>query len=195
MKLMLELPLEVEVVLGVLADRVEDAASREAELAGVPRHGDVREARDDPVVEPPEPAQEHGLVAASRLAVDDVVALLPAADELRDELGRILEVGLDQDRRVAGRVQETEVDRAVRPDVPREAHRLHVRMLRAELLQELERAVLRAVVRIDVLEVVAVAERLDRGADALEVIVDVQLLVVTGRDDRDPLAGVHGLSM
>ena len=55
-----------------------------------------------------EPSAEEGLAAASTAAgIDVVVALLPEAEHVGDELGRMLQVGVHDHHTVAGDIVET----------------------------------------------------------------------------------------
>ena len=55
-------------------------------------------------------------LALDPLAVDDVVALAPVRDELRDQLGRVLEIAVEQHDGVTGRDPHPGGERALRAE-------------------------------------------------------------------------------
>ena len=114
-------------------DVVDDAAAHETEVAGVRRDLDLGDAGDDPVAERRDDALGQRLaLARPALRIDDVVALAPAADELRDQLRRILEVAVDHDDGVAGGGLEPGERGHRLAEASREAQHLHARIALAE---------------------------------------------------------------
>ncbi len=94
---------EEALALGHAAEGVDDAAIDEAEVAGVEGNLDVGEAVDGEVEEAGGPELEGGFAFAGiAYAVDDLGAALPEGDHFGDELGGILEVGIDDDGGAAG---------------------------------------------------------------------------------------------
>ncbi len=97
--------------------------------------------------------------------IDDRVALFPALHEVDDELGRVLQIAVDLNCRVATRLQVAGEDAALEAEVAREAKHAHARVTRREARQLREGGVGRMVVGEDVLPVVAVGDRRERGLD------------------------------
>ena len=93
----------------------------EAEVADVERHldlGDLVEAAVEPGGgRPLEPRLAVALLADR---VDDVVALAPARGELEHDLGRVLQVGVEHDHRVARGQVDAGGQRDLVAEVPRE---------------------------------------------------------------------------
>ena len=101
---------------------VDGPAAHEPEVADVGGDGAVGKGIHQAV------EQVRGGALGGRLAlplraagVDDVVAGLPEADELWNQLGGILEVGIDHDHRVAARVVEGGRHRDLLAEVARQA--------------------------------------------------------------------------
>src|SRR5439155_9701157 len=69
---------DVRVMVVEAAQRLDDDAVDELELADVGRDGDVGEPADRPVVEPADAVHQEAFLALVADAVDDLVALLPA---------------------------------------------------------------------------------------------------------------------
>ena len=92
----------VAVALGHLVEDVDDLAVEQAEVAGLARERDLGDPVHQAVVDLAGEQLEPGLAArGGPHAVDDLEAVAPALDHLGDDLGRILEVGVDHDDRVA----------------------------------------------------------------------------------------------
>ena len=89
----------------------------------------------DPVEAAVEPRRGRALEPRLALAdvahrVDDVVALAPARGELEDDLGRILEVGVEHDHRVARREVDAGGERDLVAEVAREPDEPEARVRR-----------------------------------------------------------------
>ena len=85
-----------------LAEGVDDGAVEQAEVAGVERERGVGEIGEEAVEEFGGGEFEGGFSLAGLAdAVHDFEAFFPLANHVGDELGGVLEVGVDDDRRVA----------------------------------------------------------------------------------------------
>ena len=71
------------------------------------------------------------------IAIDEIVALLPFLDEFRDQLGRILAVGIDNDVSVALKIGETTEQRRLIAEIARMRDQLNAAILRTKLPDEL----------------------------------------------------------
>ena len=94
------------VLLRHLAQRVEHLAVDQAEVADVGRDADRGYAVEYPIEQMSSGALEPAFAGARQAArIDDVVALLPFGDQLLDDFGRVLQVGVhdDRPRRLASR--------------------------------------------------------------------------------------------
>ena len=106
---------------------VDHAPRHQPEVAGVHRNVDRRHAADEAIEQRRRRALEPGLaVARAALGVDDVEALAVFFVERRDQLGRILQVGVhDHDGRAAAHV-DAGGNRDLMAEVSAEVHRLDV---------------------------------------------------------------------
>ena len=114
--------------------------------------------------------------------VDDLVARAPARDELRDHLGRVLEVAVHREDRLAAGEIETGGERELMPEPAREADDLEARVARVSLDGEPVRAVGAPVVDEDHLP--GVLERVEHTREARDELWQQLLLVPEGNDDR-----------
>ena len=80
---------------------------------------DVGEVVEDPVERLVGELHEQGGLALDPPAVDDVVALAPERDELLDQLGRVLEVAVEQDAGVLRGDLHAAAEGRLRAEVPR----------------------------------------------------------------------------
>lgn len=81
---------------------LHDAPVHQPEVPRVDRHVHVGDPPEQPVEALCRPAHETAALAVGTLAVHDVKSLPPLPDEVADQLGRVLEVTVQQDHRVAG---------------------------------------------------------------------------------------------
>jgi hypothetical protein len=109
---------------------------------------------------------------------------LPTLDHLRDDLGRILEIGVDHDHRGAASVIDTGAQRHLVAEVAREVDDADAVVAGHDALEELERAVGAAIVDVDDLEV-EVRQTVEGRAQAAMELLDPGFLLVHGRDDGD----------
>ena len=100
---------------------IDGAAREEPEIADVFRDVDRADAPDRAVERARRRLLEPALLrAAATPHQHDIVAFLPGANHVRDELRRILQVGVDDDDRVAVRVVETRAHRHFLAEVARQ---------------------------------------------------------------------------
>src|SRR5262249_42616728 len=155
-----------------------------------------RELASKQVVTPPHFPHDEAFLADLADAVDDLIALLPAAHELRNQLGRILEVGGEEDHHgVAARAHEPVEGRTEWPDIARVDDDLDPAVPGGESLEDLHRPVGRSVVAEDVFVVVVRQLLLEDTLQGQITVADVVLLVEAGRDDADYLPGTTHLCL
>src|SRR5439155_15224644 len=168
--------------LGHRVQHVNDTAVHQREVAAV--HGEIDRA------DPREETVEHVVRGAleprgpSRLPdrVHDVVAVEPARDELRHDLGRVLQIAVHHDDGVAGGRLEPGRDRCLMAERPRQVDRLDPGILGVQRAQELRRPIGAPVVDEDDVERQAAVERRREPADQLGNVV---FLVEDGNDHRE----------
>ena len=172
--------------LGHRQQRVERAAVEQAKVAGVGLEVDLGELVEQ-LVEPRGGGELESGLALARAAhrVDDVGARAPAVDHLDDQLGRVLQVGVDHRDHVAAGVLQSGGERRLVAKVAGQVHDAHARVGVGDPVEDLRRAVGRAVVDEHQLERV-VGHGGDRAGDEL---LDQLLLVVDGRDDAEQGGG------
>jgi hypothetical protein len=146
--------------LARLRERVDHAPAHQAKVARVDRDRDVRQAPDRAVEDARGQEFEEAL-AAARLArgVHHVVALAPLLDDAFDQFGRILQIAVHQDHRIAARGVEPGGRGDLMSEVAREIDDRDPRICRAQRAQRRERTVARAVVDRDDLVAVAAFRR------------------------------------
>jgi hypothetical protein len=130
--------------------RVDDGAVNEAEVAGVDWNVDVRNTMNDAVKERRRPSLEAGL-ARALLAhpVDDLVARPPLFEHGGDDLGRVLQVGVEDDRTRASRKRKARADGFLMAEVARESRGDHVRVFAMDRLKDRVGVIERAVVDVE----------------------------------------------
>lgn len=132
-------------VTACAAEQPEIADLRLQPLVDRPTHQRVEECRGHSL--------EHAFaIAADPLGGDDVVALSVEGDHLREQFGRILEVGIHDDDRVARGEVEARGDRRLVAEVPAEAEHLHPRVELGRRGEDRSRLVAAAVVDVEDLE-------------------------------------------
>ena len=154
----------------------------EPEVADVERHLHL----GDPVEAPVEPGRRRALeprltVALVAHGVDDVVALTPARGELEHDLGRILQVGVEHDHRVARGQVDAGGQRDLVAEVPRQLDQLEPRVVLRRRRKQLVGAVSAPVVDDDRFGIAD--RRVHQLAEAGDEFVDDAFLVVC-RDDQ-----------
>jgi hypothetical protein len=132
-------------------------------------------------------AAEQRVLSPLPHAANHVVALGELVQELRDLLGRILQVGVEGDHHVSVHVLEGRQESLVLSEVARELeHADAIRPRARRLLENLERAIPASVVHED--QLVGRSPAVHHGEQAREQLGQAALLVVDGDDDGD----LHG---
>jgi len=104
-------------------ERVDHAARHQPEIAGVDRDRDFGQPLRRAVEEPRGPNLEAALALAfAAHGIYHVEAGLPALDHRRNQLGRILQIRIDQHDRIAARDVESRGRRELMAEVAREPH-------------------------------------------------------------------------
>jgi hypothetical protein len=174
--------------LGHRQQRVERRPVHQPEVAGVVRELDPREPREH-AVEPARGGDLEARLAGARLAhrVDDVGAASPGGQHLRDQLRRVLEVGVDHHDDVAAGVLQPGAERRLVAEVAGEHDDLDPLVGGGELAEQLAGRVLGAVVDEHQLELDAA----ERGDGPRVERADGVLLVVHRRDDAQQSGLAH----
>ncbi len=177
------------VALGHRLQRVHHAAIHQPEVARVERDRRVRHGVDQAVEDLRRPQLDRGLAfTLAAHAVDHVDAAAPAREHLQHHLGRILQVGVDQDDRLAFGVGDAGGDGHLVAEVARERHDAHARIAGLDAAQQLEGAITAAVVDEDQLEPGLAAAAEHRGEPAVGLGDDV-FLVEARHHDGDQRLG------
>ncbi|ERJ33212.1 hypothetical protein L810_4649 [Burkholderia sp. AU4i] len=179
--------------LGQRAQRVDDLAVHQPEIADVLGHLDFGEAVVHAVVERGGHALHQRIAhAVGALRGDDLGTGEPAFDHRGDQGGRILQVGIDQDHGGAGGFVDAGGERGFLAEAPGEIDDAHARVAGRDVDQPVQRVVAAAVVDADDLE----TDRIDRFEDrqrCRKECVDCFRLVVERYDERyQRPSGVRG---
>ena len=172
--------------LGHRQQRIQGAAVEQAEVAGVRLEVHLGELVEE-LVEPGGGGELERGLALALLAhgVDDVGAGAPALDHLEDQLGGVLQVGVNHRHDVTGGMLEAGGECGLVAEVAREVDHADARIGGGESVEQLGRAVGRAVVDEHELEV----QSSDGRAGARDEFLDELLLVIDGGDDREERVG------
>ncbi|MGC4122747.1 MAG: hypothetical protein QM765_50880 [Myxococcales bacterium] len=187
---------QVAVVLGQRVDDREGAPVDEREVAGAGlQPGELRVDLVEGVDGQPPRA---GLGAALLGGEDDLRALPPLGEQLRDELGRVLQVAVHQHDDVALGVGQPRRHRRLQAEVARQADDLERRVGLGPLGEQRPGLVAAAVVHGDDLELAAQLRQ--RGEEPVAQLGNDRLLVEERDDDAQELrlafaglAGVGGI--
>jgi len=114
-------------VLARLDDRVRDLAAVAAQHAAEIREADAAHAAHRAVGDPGGPAPKPGVLALLPDGVHQVVALGQLGDDVRDLLGRVLQIRIQGHDPLAARIGEAGGDRSVLAEVAREVDQDHLR--------------------------------------------------------------------
>ena len=144
---------------------------------------DARELRHQPVGDlrrhAARPQVVHALLAP---AADDVVAFVELREQLRNFLGRVLQIAVHGDDHLAGGGVESGGERGRLPVVARKADRAHVRVARRQHLERLRRAVAAAVVHVD--DFRSATDQKEHRREAARELLDRPRFVEERDDDR-----------
>ena len=129
-------------LLGQAQQRVERAAAHQPEVAGVDRDVDVGELGEQPVEALGGRLLEHGLAGAGAAhGIDDVgLARLHLGDHLGEQLGRVLQIGVDDQDALARAQVEPGGQRELVAVVARQVDRDQPRVRRRQLSHHLPAA-------------------------------------------------------
>ena len=176
------------VALAQPGQRVDDLAVEQPEVARVGLERDLREPPHERVEAARGDELEARLAAAHPpLGDHHVDPLPPALHELRDDLGRVLQVAVDDHDGVAAGVVEAGGDRELVAERAREVQHAHAGVGGRDPVEDLGRPVGRAVVDDDELEREAVQRRDDTRAE----LAGEPLLVEHRRDDAEEAQLAH----
>ena len=170
---------------------VHHFAVHEPEVAGISRNGDVGEPVEESVEGAGRPALEPRLaVAFGAQAVGDVGAPAPTLQHLDDDLGRVLEVGVDDDDDdgIAGSALQAGGHGDLMAEIAGQGEDPHARIGALQLAQEIQRDIAAAVVDIDELEV-EIGDGFKCSDEAAMGLADDRCLVEAGDDDGQERAG------
>ncbi|CCC97173.1 protein of unknown function [Azospirillum baldaniorum] len=168
---------------GHAVDDVDHPAVHQPEVADLARQLDLRQVVEDPV----EGAGERPVLQAlphPRVAHGDdhVVALAPFGEELRQQLRRVLQVGVHRHHGVAGGVAQAGRQGQFLAEVARQVDHLDPRVGVVDVQQAVERVVAAAVVDADHLPLGV--QPVEHGHQPLEQRRDVGAFVVEGDHHR-----------
>ena len=175
-------------------DRVDDRPAVRAQHAALVRHLDARGFFPHEIDQPRGILAEKRVLPVEPVSAHVVEARVDFLQQLRNFLGRILQVGVERHDHVAAHAFERRHDRHVLAVVAVEIdHARHVRPRRVLRLQESKRTVRTAVVGEN--DFVAAPECIEHRIQAREQRRQVQLLVVDRDDDRNGNSrrGAHGV--
>ena len=166
--------------LGHRQQRVQRAPVEQAEVAGVWLEVHLGELVEE-LVEPGGGRELERGLALALLAhgVDHVCPLAPAGDHVRDQLGRVLQVGVEHRDDVSGGVLESGGERGLVAEVAREVDHAHAAVGGGDAVEQSGRGIVAAVVDDHELELVVGGG----GARARDEFLHELLLVVDGRHD------------
>ena len=94
-------------------------------------------------------ALQPALLALLADGIHHVVPFAPFGDELRQHLRRILQVGIHDDHAVAPGMVQPGADGDLMPEVARELHHRHVRIVRGEIVHDRQAPIAAAVIHED----------------------------------------------
>jgi hypothetical protein len=181
-------PSDEPIALGHRGEQIDNPAVHDAEIAGVQRDVNIRDALDQAIK-----ASVRGTVQEPFLAMlanrkDHVVSLLPLRNKLRHDLRRVLEIAVHHDNGSTGCVVEPGRNRDLVTEVSRQFDDCQARISGRQFMQALRRPVTAAIV--DENQLVRQAGRLEGHRQALVERQQV-LLLVEQRNDHGHINGAH----
>ena len=178
-------PTHEPVALRHRSQRLDYATVHQPEVAGVERDARLGEAIEQPVERVRRRELEWRLtVARHALAIRDVVALAPPLHHLRNDIGRILQIRVDEHHRIASRVLEPRGHGNLVAEVARQAHDANMRIRLLELLENARGAIAASVVDVDDL-VVEVVQPRGHSAHATVRFLQHRFFIEAGHHDRE----------
>ena len=187
-------PAHIAVAFRGAPERVDNLAVEQAEVARVNGHVHLGHARHKPVKDLCGEFFEKCLALAGQaLAVHDLVALLPALEHAGDHLGRVLQVRVDDDDRIAPGHVHAGGDGDLVAEVARKVDELQARVRLAERAQDGQGAVPAPIV--DKYDFIVHGHAVQHAAQALCRLRDDLLFIVYGYDDgKQRVVLAHGSS-
>lgn len=172
------------VLLGHRIQHVESAPAHQPEIAGIERNLDFDQSIEHPVEEAGRSCLEPGLaVAHCALAVHDVGAVIHHPHHLRQQLGRILQIRIDNEDALAYADAEPGRECKLMSVVSREGDANDTWILRRQRRDLRPGAVARAIIDKDEFIILANAGPADLGHPPVQLRKPV-FLVITRYDDR-----------
>ena len=172
-------PLHEPAALRQLPQGIQDRAAQEPEITRVFRDRDLADAVEDPV-EGMRAGALYEALAVPRQAhgIDHVIARMPTLHEFRDELGGVLEIGIEGDRRRPSGMIKPGGERGLLAEIAREIDDPDAGIFLAQGDQDGQRLIAAAIVYADALPSLGT-----RGHDRAEAFMegaDIGGLVITG---------------
>lgn len=171
------------VAFGELVEFIDDAAIHQAEDAGIGCAGQIGDAAEDRIEKAKADAACAGFAARLALSEDDLAALLPGVDHVRDHFGRVLKIAVDKDDAIAARVVDAGGDGGLVAEVSGEIENFDAWIFSVNLPKHFERAVAAAVV--DANQFPRIADGIQGGGHPLAKLGKIVFLVEDGDDDGD----------
>ncbi len=169
-------------MLAHVAQHLDNFFVHQPEVAGINRDIDIGDSVDDAVKQLGREELEPAFALARGTdGVDNLKASLPALDHFEDQFGRVLQVGVNQDDGVTGRVVHARRNRGLMAEVASKVNHLDARILLGQRVHHLHRAVTTAIV--DQHQLPRLASRVHDFGDARVEDIEVALFIVDGRDD------------
>src|SRR5262245_8487062 len=103
----------------------------------------IEEARADALV------PRYGLFVTNAFRCDDLEARTPLLHQIRNEPGRLFQVSVDHDHRTAAGMSQTRTQGGLVPEIAREGNITHRRIGGSRMTQDVQSAVIRAVVDVE----------------------------------------------
>ena len=174
------------ITLGHRLQQIDNPPIDQRKVAGVERDVQVRDTTKQPVERLVRGALDEILLAPLPNRIDDVPALAPARDEIREDLGRILEIRVhDDDAGTGGEVQAAG-DRDLMAEVARQRDAFQARIEFVKTTKHLAGTVYAPVVDED--DFPRLADGIQSAREALDQLIERFLFVEYRYDDgnRDP---------
>ena len=169
--------------LGQALQGIDHPAIHQAEVARVARDVDLADGLQEPIEERIGGTLEEMFLSPRPDGIDDLVARIPEPDEVAEQLGRVLQVGVHHHDGPPPRVVDAGRDGRLVAEIAGQVERHDPRVARCQGVEQTGRRIAAAVIDED--DLGRDAEVIDRGGDAAVQLGDVLLLVEEGDDDAD----------